>query len=96
MNIRRLSPGTPVSSTSKTDSHSITELLLKEALNTINPNPNMNIRGYSVFGIKTFTIFNIRLRSVQHDTTTASRWRLPPSCTSFTENIYFPDKYITR
>jgi len=32
------SPGTPVSSTNKTDRHDITEILLKVALNTINPN----------------------------------------------------------
>jgi hypothetical protein len=30
------SPGTPVSSTNKTDSHDVTEILLKVALNTIN------------------------------------------------------------
>jgi hypothetical protein len=30
------SPGTPVSSTNKTDRHNITEILLKVALNTIN------------------------------------------------------------
>jgi len=30
------STGTPVSFTNKTDSHDITEILLKEALNTIN------------------------------------------------------------
>ena len=30
------SPGTPVSSTNKTDHHNITEILLKVALNTIN------------------------------------------------------------
>jgi hypothetical protein len=29
------SPGTPVSSTNKTDGHGITEILLKVALNTI-------------------------------------------------------------
>jgi hypothetical protein len=34
------SPGTPVSSTNKTDSHGITEILLKAALNTINSSPN--------------------------------------------------------
>jgi hypothetical protein len=33
-----LSPGSPVSSTNKTDRHDITEILLKVALNTINPN----------------------------------------------------------
>jgi hypothetical protein len=33
------SPGTPVSSTNTTDRHDITEILLKVAFNTINPNP---------------------------------------------------------
>jgi len=33
-------PGTPVYSTNKTDSHDITEILLKMALNTINQPPN--------------------------------------------------------
>jgi len=36
---RRFSPGTPVSSTNKTDHHNITEILLKVALNTTTPNP---------------------------------------------------------
>jgi len=31
------SPGTPVSSTNKTDRHDITEILLKVVLNTITP-----------------------------------------------------------
>ena len=35
---RRFSPGTLVSSTNKTDHHHIAEILLKVALNTINPN----------------------------------------------------------
>jgi hypothetical protein len=30
-------PGTPISSTNKTDRHDITEILLKVALNTIKP-----------------------------------------------------------
>jgi hypothetical protein len=34
----RFSPDTPVSSTNKTNRHEITEILLKEALNTINLN----------------------------------------------------------
>jgi hypothetical protein len=34
------SPGTPVSSTNKTYLHDITEILLKVALNTKNPNPS--------------------------------------------------------
>jgi hypothetical protein len=33
------SPGTPVSSINKTDSHDITEILLKVALNSITPHP---------------------------------------------------------
>jgi len=35
------SPGTPVSSTNKTDHHAITEILLKVALNTITPDPHI-------------------------------------------------------
>jgi len=38
---RWFSPGTPVSSTSKTDHHDIAELLLKVALNTINQTNNL-------------------------------------------------------
>jgi hypothetical protein len=34
---RWFSPGTPVSSTNKTDRHELTEILLKVALNTITP-----------------------------------------------------------
>jgi hypothetical protein len=37
------SPGTPVSSTNKTDRQDITEILLKEALNTIKKNKQANI-----------------------------------------------------
>jgi membrane-anchored protein YejM (alkaline phosphatase superfamily) len=36
-----VSPGTPVSSTNKTDHHDITEILLKVVLNTINPTLKM-------------------------------------------------------
>jgi hypothetical protein len=36
---RWFSAGTPVSSTNKTDCHNMTEILLKVALNTINPKP---------------------------------------------------------
>ena len=35
----KIYPGTPVSSTYKTDRHDITEILLKVALNIITPNP---------------------------------------------------------
>jgi hypothetical protein len=38
---RWFSPGTPVSSTSKTDRHDITEILLKVAINTVTHNPLM-------------------------------------------------------
>jgi hypothetical protein len=36
--------GTPVSSTNKTDSHDITEILLKVALSTIKPNQSKPIK----------------------------------------------------
>jgi hypothetical protein len=36
---RRISPGTSVSSTNKTDHHDISEILLKVTLNTITQNP---------------------------------------------------------
>ena len=37
------SPGTPISSTNKTDRHDITEILLKVALNTINLYSHTNL-----------------------------------------------------
>ena len=37
------SSGTPVSSTNKNDRHNITEILLKVALNLINPNPDRSV-----------------------------------------------------
>jgi hypothetical protein len=43
--------GTPVSSTNKTDRHDITEILLKVALNTINPNPLDNESTQLAFNI---------------------------------------------
>jgi hypothetical protein len=50
------SPGTPVSSTNKTDSHDITEIVLKVALNTINldvkqlhDHPGANLRNTDNF-----------------------------------------------
>ena len=43
--VRWFSPGTPVSSTNKTDRHDITEILLKVALNTIKP----ALLGYNMF-----------------------------------------------
>jgi hypothetical protein len=39
------SPGTPVSSTNKTDCHDITEILLKVALNTIDLNQSIMSMG---------------------------------------------------
>jgi hypothetical protein len=61
---RWLSPGTPVSSTNKTDRHDITEILLKVALNTTTLCPTTVLlfgrgetrvvftitRGYQLFG----------------------------------------------
>jgi hypothetical protein len=38
-----VSPGTPVSSTNKTDHHDIAEILLKVALNTIAITLNLNL-----------------------------------------------------
>ena len=43
---RWFSPGTPVSSTNKTDRHDINEMLLKVTLNTINLNLGENIYMY--------------------------------------------------
>ena len=50
---RWFSPGTSVSSTNKTDHHDtcITEILLKVALNTINPNPPFFAKPYIQFCI---------------------------------------------
>jgi len=46
---RWFSPGTLASSTTKTGRHDITEILLKVALNTINPNPSKSVTtGYYV------------------------------------------------
>ena len=59
-------PGTPVSSTNKTDHHDITEILLKVALNTITPHPlnySMHppvltiIRGHISMDISTFLCY---------------------------------------
>ena len=43
------SPGTPVSSTNKTNRHEITEIVLKMALNIITPNsiPTQTLRSYA-------------------------------------------------
>ena len=39
-------PGTPISSTNKTDCHDITDILFKVPLNTLNPNQlNLTING---------------------------------------------------
>ena len=46
---RWFSPGTPVSSTNKTDRHDITEILLKVALNTINHKPEENLVQHTTF-----------------------------------------------
>jgi hypothetical protein len=45
---RWFSPGTPVSSTNKTERHDITEILLKMALNTIRPprHPKKHVTAY--------------------------------------------------
>jgi len=45
-------PGTPVSTTNKTDRHDITEILLKVALNTIKPNQTNQIYSITSFLFK--------------------------------------------
>ena len=45
---RWFSPRTPISSTNKTDRQDITQLLLKVALNTMNPNPNIFLFFYQL------------------------------------------------
>jgi hypothetical protein len=47
-------PGTPVSFTNKTDRHNITEILLKVALSTIKPKPNILFRLFCI-------LFTVRL-----------------------------------
>ena len=42
-------PGTPVSSTNKTDSHNITEIVLKVALNTITQTPILKLHIQNVY-----------------------------------------------
>ena len=49
------SPGTPVSSTNKTDCHDITEILLKVELNTIKPNQTNQLL-YTKFKAMNFTL----------------------------------------
>ena len=46
---RCIFPGTPVSSTNKTDRHDITEIVLNVALNTIKPNQTIIISLLSFF-----------------------------------------------
>ena len=46
---RCIFPGTPVSSTNKTDRHDITEIVLNVALNTIKPNQTIIIYLLSFF-----------------------------------------------
>ena len=52
------SPGTPVSSTNKTDRHNITEILLKVALGTINQPINQRWNS-SYGGVRSFSILQI-------------------------------------
>jgi hypothetical protein len=52
-----ISPGTPVSSTNKTDRHHITEILLKVALNTINQTRSSDYGG--IFGYFTQSVMEV-------------------------------------
>ena len=49
LNCRGFSPGTPVSSSNKTESHDITEILLKNAVSTIKSTNQLLLSRYSVF-----------------------------------------------
>jgi hypothetical protein len=79
------SPGTPVSSTNKTDSHDITEILLKVALNTINHKLQNNVEDNrltnSVGSIQNFVHGS---RKITHDSLmskwqTLKTWKVNPS-----------------
>jgi hypothetical protein len=52
-------PGTPVSSTSKTDHHDLTEILLKVALNTINQTYAIVYVNQRLNAVKTLNLMNI-------------------------------------
>jgi hypothetical protein len=64
---RWFSPGTPVSSTNKTDRHDISEILLKVAPNTIKPTNKQHCKHYTFVYTSTLIIkdsetdFNIQL-----------------------------------
>ena len=62
------SPGTPVSSTNKTDCHNITEILLKVALNTINQPTNLYFRLQMVIDriVDKFTSAGIMTQELDH------------------------------
>ena len=58
MTCDRFSPGTPVSSTNKTGRHDITEILLKVALKTPNPNQNhLYIKLLNYIGQETYFFY---------------------------------------
>ena len=60
---RWFSPGTPVSSTNKTDRHDITEIFLKVALNTIKPKAwNTLCKIKEFFKPTVLTLLHVRLR----------------------------------
>ena len=60
---RWCSPGTPVSSTNKTDRHDITEIFLKVALNTIKPKAwNTLCKIKEFFKPTVLTLLHVRLR----------------------------------
>jgi hypothetical protein len=60
------SPGTPVSSTNKTDRPDITEILLKVALNTINQTYSSTGK-LQVFRQQCFLKMNVNVPSTQFD-----------------------------
>ena len=68
---RWLSPGTPVSPTNKTDSHDITKILLKVALNTIDITKQfiyaLDICWTDLYGFVVFSIITVKyFKSIFH------------------------------
>ena len=55
---RWFSPGTPVSSTNKTDSHDIAEILLKVALNTTNQPINWDADDLKVTALSSALVYS--------------------------------------
>ena len=80
---RWFSPGTLVSSTNKTDSHDITEILLKVVLNTITQNHYIFCFRYHQGNVYVIDVS----QSVEHDHVHALEF-LRKDCTNITGNVH--------